>query len=157
MSWSTPSRTIYAEALLERGCTISVQGINKFANVARRKLGKSWQEIRTDVAAIRVLCPVIVPIDLDSHDAALRLAERHAFTMFDALMVAAALQAGSSTPSRLKRRRPMMSSPAHCGHLLQRESNAQSVKAVRYAVRRALFWIPARSGEMGYFYGERAQ
>ena len=86
-----------AQALLERSCTISVQGLNEFVNVARRKLGKSWEEIRSDVAAIRVVCPAIVPIDVDIHEAALRLAERHGFAMFDALMIAAALQAGSTT------------------------------------------------------------
>jgi predicted nucleic acid-binding protein len=36
-----------AQAPLARGCTISVQGLNEFANVAWRKLGKSWPEIRT--------------------------------------------------------------------------------------------------------------
>src|SRR5215212_8257599 len=86
-----------AQALLEHSCTISVQGLNEFVNVARRKLGKSWEEIRSDVAAIRVVCPAIVPIDLDTHEAALRLAERHGFAIFDALMIAAALQSGSTT------------------------------------------------------------
>jgi predicted nucleic acid-binding protein len=86
-----------AQALLERSCTISVQGLNEFVNVARRKLGKSWDEIRADVDAIRVVCPAIVPIGLDIHEAALRLAERYGFAMFDALMIAAALHTGSTT------------------------------------------------------------
>ena len=46
-----------AQELLDRGCTISVQGLNDFANVARRKLGKSWPEIRTDLAATLFLTP----------------------------------------------------------------------------------------------------
>ena len=70
-----------AQELLERGCTISVQGLNELASVARRKLGKSWQDIRTDLAAIRVLSPAVVPIDLDTHEAGLRLAERHGFAI----------------------------------------------------------------------------
>ena len=90
-------RAVAAQALLERGCTIGVQGLNEFANVARRKLGKSWPELRGDLAAIRAVCPTIVPIDLDTHEAALRLAERYGFAMFDASMVAAALRAGSTT------------------------------------------------------------
>ena len=90
-------RAAAAQALLERGCIISVQGLNEFANVARRKLGKPWEEIRDALAAIRALCPTILPIDLETHAAALRLAERHGFAIFDALMVAAALQAGSDT------------------------------------------------------------
>ena len=90
-------RTATARALLERGCTISVQGLNEFANVARRKLGNSWDEIRDALAIIRELCPAILPVDLDTHEAALRLAERYGFAMFDALMVATALDAGSAT------------------------------------------------------------
>lgn len=90
-------RTPTARALLARGCTISVQGLNEFVNVARRKLGHSWDEIRTALTVIRDLCPAILPIGLDTHDAALRLAERYGFAMFDALMIAAALQAGSTT------------------------------------------------------------
>jgi predicted nucleic acid-binding protein len=90
-------RAAAAQALLQRGCAISVQGLNEFANVARRKLGKLWQELRGDLAAIRTLCPAILPVDLDTHEAALRLAERYGFAMFDALMVASALQAGSTT------------------------------------------------------------
>jgi predicted nucleic acid-binding protein len=86
-----------AQALLDRGCTISVQGLNEFANVARRKLGKSWQELRDDLAAIRTVCVAVVPIDVDTHEAALRLAERHGFAFYDALIVAAAIQARSTT------------------------------------------------------------
>jgi predicted nucleic acid-binding protein len=90
-------RAAAAQALLDRGCAISVQGLNEFANVARRKLGKSWEELRGDLADIRALCATVVPIDLDMHGTALRLAERHGFAMFDALMIAAALQCGSTT------------------------------------------------------------
>jgi predicted nucleic acid-binding protein len=90
-------RTATARNLLARGCTISVQGLNEFVNVARRKLGHSWDEIRAALAVIRDLCPIVVPIDLDTHEAALRLAERYGFAMFDALMVATASKAGSTT------------------------------------------------------------
>src|SRR5260370_27696439 len=90
-------RTVTARALLARGCTISIQGLNEFTNVARRKLGKSWDEIHDAVAVIRNLCPTIFLIDLDTHETGLRLAERHGFAFFDALMIAAALRAGSTT------------------------------------------------------------
>jgi predicted nucleic acid-binding protein len=90
-------RTATARMLLARGCTISVQGLNEFANVARRKLGKSWEEVRDALAAIRILCPAILPIDLDTHEAALRLAERHGFAVFDALMIATASKAACTT------------------------------------------------------------
>jgi len=88
-------RTAAARALLERKCVISVQGLNEFVNVARRKLRNSWDEVRDALAVIRALCPVVVHIDVPIHTDALRLAERYGFAFFDALMVAAALQAGS--------------------------------------------------------------
>jgi predicted nucleic acid-binding protein len=90
-------RAAAAQGLLERGCMIRVQGLNEFANVARRKLGKSWQEIGDNIAAIRTVCASVVPVDLDTHEAALRLAARHGFAFYDALMIAAALQVGSQT------------------------------------------------------------
>ena len=90
-------RAAAAQALLERGCAIGVQGLNEFANVARRKLGKSWDEIHDALAVIRSLCPTVVLVDLDTHETGLRLAERHGFAFFDALMIAAALRAGSTT------------------------------------------------------------
>jgi len=90
-------RTVTARALLARGCTISVQGLNEFANVAWRKLDKSWDEIHDALAVIRSLCPIIVPVEVAIHETGLRLAERHGFAFFDALMLAAALQAGSTT------------------------------------------------------------
>jgi predicted nucleic acid-binding protein len=96
-AFTDDARAATAQALLDRGCTISIQGLNEFANVARRKLGKSWPEIRDDLAAIRTVCATVVPIDLDTHEAALRLAERHGFAMFDALMVATASKAGCTT------------------------------------------------------------
>jgi predicted nucleic acid-binding protein len=90
-------RTATARTLLARGCTISVQGLNEFVNVARRKLGHSWDEVRAALAVIRDLSPIVVPIDLDTHEAALRLAERYGFAMFDALMVATASKARCTT------------------------------------------------------------
>ena len=55
----------------------------------------TWAGIALDaLAAINTLCRAILPIDLDLHKDALRLAERYAFSTFDALVIAAALRAG---------------------------------------------------------------
>ena len=96
-AFTADPRVAAAQDLLARGCTISVQGLNEFANVARRKLGMSWDEVRDALAAIRTLCPTILPIDLYTHAAALGIAERHGYAFFDAMVVAAALQCGSTT------------------------------------------------------------
>jgi predicted nucleic acid-binding protein len=96
-AFTTDSRAAAALALLERGCAISVQGLNEFANVARRKLGMNWDEVRDALAAIRALCREILPLDVALHDDALRIAERYRYAMYDALVIAAALRAGSDT------------------------------------------------------------
>ncbi len=83
-----------AQQLLASGCSVSVQGLNEFANVARRKLGMTWPELLEALAVITALCRAVLPIDLALHRDALRLAERYEFSTFDALVVAAALRAG---------------------------------------------------------------
>lgn len=92
---TTDPRAAAAQALLERGCATSVQGLNEFANVARRKLGMSWDEVRQALADIRILCRTILALDIATHEDALRIAERYGYAIFDALIVASALQAGS--------------------------------------------------------------
>ena len=92
-------RTETAEALLAAGGLVSVQVLNELAAVARRKLGMSWEEIAEALAAIRVLCSAPVPLTVETHDAALRIASRHGFHIYiyDALIVAAALEAECTT------------------------------------------------------------
>jgi len=92
-AFTTDPRAAKAQELLERGCVIGVQGLNEFANVARRRLGLTWEEMREALAAIRTLCRTILPIDIDTHTEALRIAERYGYAIFDALIVASALGA----------------------------------------------------------------
>jgi predicted nucleic acid-binding protein len=96
-AFTTDPRAATAQALLERGGIISVQGLNEFANVARRKLGMTWDEVRDALSAIRTVCRTIVPVDIETHTDALHIAERHGYTIFDALMAASAVRAGCST------------------------------------------------------------
>ncbi|VVC57263.1 hypothetical protein RHAL1_P00009 (plasmid) [Beijerinckiaceae bacterium RH AL1] len=86
-----------AEALLARGCLTSIQGLNEFANVARRKLKMDWQEVVDALASIRTLCRIVSPLDLETHLDGLRLAERYGFSLFDALMIASALRLDCGT------------------------------------------------------------
>jgi predicted nucleic acid-binding protein len=94
-AFTADPRAAAAQALLESGCIISVQGLNEFANVAKRKLGMTWEEVRDALAAIRILCPTILSNDIETHMNALDVAERYGYAIFDALMIASALQAGS--------------------------------------------------------------
>lgn len=85
-----------AEELLMAGGCLSVQVLNEYAAVASRKLGMNWQEIRENLAVVRKICR-LVPVDVQTHDRALQIAERYGFSVYDALIVAAALLAGCDT------------------------------------------------------------
>ena len=85
-----------AEKLLLQGAVISVQVLNEFANVARRKIGMQWPELQETLAGIRRVCRV-EPLTLDVHEAGLFLAERYGITVYDAMIVSSALAAGCPT------------------------------------------------------------
>ena len=85
-----------AEELLAIGGVISVQVLNEFASVALRKLRMSWPEIREVLAQVRAVCPV-VGLSLETHDRATQVAERYGLSVYDALIVSAALIAGCTT------------------------------------------------------------
>jgi predicted nucleic acid-binding protein len=82
-----------AEELLVAGGTVSVQVLNEFASVALRKLGMSHGEVREALDAIRTVCQVM-PLTLETHDKALRVAERYGYSFYDALILGAAQLAG---------------------------------------------------------------
>lgn len=86
-----------AEALLQEGAiTISVQVLNEFANVARRKAGFSWTEVEAALQAVRQLVEV-VPVDIAVHERGLAIAHRWQTSLCDAMIVSAALNAGCGT------------------------------------------------------------
>ena len=82
-----------AEELISGGGVISVQVLNEFAAVASRKLRMAWPEIREILAQLRAVCRT-VPLDLETHESGLHLAERWRLPFYDALIVASALRAG---------------------------------------------------------------
>jgi predicted nucleic acid-binding protein len=85
-----------AETLLAAGGELSVQVLNEFVAVARRKLGKSWEDVRRALDLLRVFCPDPVPLTMDTHNRAVQIAERFGYSIFDSLIIAAALDAGAS-------------------------------------------------------------
>ncbi|WP_092780994.1 PIN domain-containing protein [Rhodospira trueperi] len=72
---------------------ISVQVLNEIAAVGRRKMRLSWADLRDFLAAIRAILPVHALTE-DIHIAGLALAEDHGFSLYDAMIVASALEAG---------------------------------------------------------------
>ncbi|HWO38279.1 MAG TPA: PIN domain-containing protein [Candidatus Acidoferrum sp.] len=83
-----------AEELLASGGVLSVQVLNEFVSVARRKILMSWSDVTQALDAFRILCPSPLPITVETHEAALRIAARHGYNIFDALVIATALEAG---------------------------------------------------------------
>jgi predicted nucleic acid-binding protein len=90
-------RSERAEELLASGGVLSVQVFNEFTAVARRKLRMPWAEVAEAVEAFLVLCPDPLPSTLETHTAARGIAERHGYNIYDALMIAAALESGCGT------------------------------------------------------------
>jgi predicted nucleic acid-binding protein len=86
-------RSDHAEELVAQGGTVSVQVLSEFAAVARRKTKMPWVEIRRALDGIKILCPDPLPLTLDTHQEALAIAERYGYKIYDALIVASALEA----------------------------------------------------------------
>ena len=93
-AFSQDARRPRARAIVEMGGVISVQSLNEFVHVARRKLGFGWSEVRDAIAALLVYFPEVMSIDVELQRDALRLAERHMLSIYDAQIIAAALAAG---------------------------------------------------------------
>jgi predicted nucleic acid-binding protein len=91
-----PAKAERAERLIAEGGTISVQVLNEIANVARRKMALSWDETRTFLTMMRALLPV-QPLTTALHEKGLDVAERYSLSIYDAMIVAAALQADCET------------------------------------------------------------
>ncbi|MEY3746877.1 MAG: hypothetical protein RL194_336 [Pseudomonadota bacterium] len=85
-----------AERLLAAGAVVSVQVLNEFASVASRKLKMGWPEIQSISADLRRLCKV-TPLSEQTHENGLALADRHGFSLYDAMIVASALESGCTT------------------------------------------------------------
>ena len=88
------ARSTQAEQLLASGGVLSVQALNEFTSVARRKMLMPWREVREALDAFGVLCPSPLPITVETHETALKIAEKHNYNIYDALVVSAALLAG---------------------------------------------------------------
>jgi len=90
-------RASKAEALLASGGVVSIQSLNEFVSVARRKLAMSWKEVKGFLNLILILCPHPIPISLGTHRIALEIAEKYGYSIYDALVASAALEAGCKT------------------------------------------------------------
>jgi predicted nucleic acid-binding protein len=84
------SRLLYGE------CVVSVQVLNEIANVLRIKRKLPWNRIYEFLELVEGLA-IVVPVDMACHRIGLIVAERYGFSVYDSMIVAAALQAGCDT------------------------------------------------------------
>lgn len=83
-----------ARALIMVGGKLSVQVLNEFTAVARRKQGKDWREIGEAISDVLALVDPPLALTLDVHQAARALAEDQLLSFYDALIVASAIGGG---------------------------------------------------------------
>lgn len=90
-------RTATARQLLLGGGAVGVQVLNEFASVARAKLRFTWAEVQQAIEHIVTLCPNPRPLRIETHLHALKLSKRYGFSIWDSLILAAAMEAGCET------------------------------------------------------------
>lgn len=88
------SRSARAEALIADGGVIGVQVLNEFTNVTRRKLTWDWKQVEAALGVIEDLLGPVRPLTAEIHAEAVTLARNHRLSFYDALIVAAATDAG---------------------------------------------------------------
>jgi predicted nucleic acid-binding protein len=96
-AFSEDARAERARSLLHSGGATGIQCLNEFVNVALNKLKMDWTAVGEALAAIQLLCAIAAPVDLQLHRKGLVLAKRYRLRIFDALIVAAAIDARCST------------------------------------------------------------
>lgn len=83
-----------ATSLLASGGVVSVQVLNEFVNVSRRKLKFSWDTVSRALAHFRLLLEAPVPLTIDIHADAVELSRLRGFGIYDSLILATARRAG---------------------------------------------------------------
>ncbi|WP_320178997.1 PIN domain-containing protein [Roseovarius pacificus] len=85
-----------AEEVLGQRPRISVQVLNEAMVNCRRKAGLSWEDTGAFLEGIRSLCPV-EDLTVQTHQVGRALAEKYQLSVYDAMIVSAALIAGCTT------------------------------------------------------------
>ena len=96
LSRSDPKSLVTAR-LLQGGGAISVQVLNEFANVASKKLHLEWDSIEDILAEIREFVEAPLNLTVSMHELGLAIARRYKYSIYDSLLIAAALEAGCTT------------------------------------------------------------
>jgi predicted nucleic acid-binding protein len=87
-------RSARAESLIAEGGVIGVQVLNEFTNVTRRKLRWQWDQIEACLSVVEELFGPVAPLTTAIHARAAVLARERDLSIYDALIVASAQDAG---------------------------------------------------------------
>lgn len=82
-----------AETILASSPHVSVQVLNEALVNCRRKAGLTWDETHDFLSGLKALCPVH-DLSPETHDLGAALAQRYGLSIYDAMIVSAALLAG---------------------------------------------------------------
>ena len=93
---SEPSKAARARELLVGGGVISVQVLNEFALVARRKYAMDWDDLEGTLGGFRTRFQV-ESLTLATQARAMQLARRYQLRIYDATILASAELAGCET------------------------------------------------------------
>ncbi len=83
-----------AQQLMREKGTISVQVLNEVTNITQRKLRYTWAQTHALISALQTMFEV-TPLTLQTHNLGRALAERYGFSVYDAMIVAAAALSGA--------------------------------------------------------------
>jgi predicted nucleic acid-binding protein len=83
--------------LIAQGGVISAQVLNELASVLHKKQGRNWRDIELVLDDIDNALDPALPLTVKTNRVALALARDHGISFYDALIVAAAIEAGCGT------------------------------------------------------------
>ena len=87
-----PAKAQRARDVIAAGGMINIQVLNETVSVARRKMRMPWSEIRDILTSVRSLLDVR-PLTITTHAMGLDLSIQHNLSIYDSMIVAAALEA----------------------------------------------------------------
>ena len=86
-----------ARRVVYNGGVISVQVLNEFVSVSRRRLKYEWKQITEAVSDLRVIFHPVGQLSMmEAHINALAISASYEFNIYDSLIIASALQARCS-------------------------------------------------------------
>lgn len=91
---SSDGRVAAAQAILTDGGAVSVQVLNEFVDLARRKFNHPWAQVHNLLKAVELCCGEAQPLTASVQARAVDIADRYNLRIYDATILASALDSG---------------------------------------------------------------